>query len=522
MRLFVTLILAGMLYAVVAVRLVPPAAVSASASSDVFSADRAYALLERLLDDESPHPMGSPGSMAVRGRLIEQLDELGYEAQIQTAPAFENRLGRLRVHNVVATLPGTGAGGVVLLNAHYDSIRGGPGASDDGVGVAALLEVARIVKAGPPLKNTLVFLFDDGEEMGLCGAKAFCREHELRDKVDVVLNFEARGTSGPSVMFETSGESSWLIDVMASAVSRPVTGSACTMVYEMLPNDTNLTVYKAAGIPGLNFAFIGDPQNYHTEQDDLAHVTLGSLQHHGDYALALARAFGDLDLQAAPREGHAVFFDVLSAFIVRWPQDISLWIAVVLFLATGLITSKAGRRDGISYALIAWLGSLLLPPALCYAGAYLMTLSGLLEDNLVGNSFAYSMTYWALSLAGFWLATRVGRSRTNVWVLWVVSWNAYAALALVTAMFAPAACYVVVVPLAVAVVSVIPAAMSRRAPGAWATVLPVLAAGLVWFPLQQMLPVALGVKLGWLYGAVHGVFLTTALAATARVRKSGM
>ena len=273
MRLLATLVPAVALYGLVAVRLAPPAPVAGDAAADTFSAERAYGLLEQLLGDESPHPMGSPGNLAVRERLVARLGALGYQAEVQTAPAFENRRGRLRVHNVVATLPGTDPGGVVLLNAHYDSVHYGPGASDDGVAVAALLEVARIVKAGPPLKNTLVFLFDDGEETGLCGAAAFCREHRLRAEVDVVINLEARGTSGSSLMFETSGDSGWLIDVFATASARPVTGSVFTTVYESLPNDTNLTVYKAAGIPGLNFAFIGDPQNYHTKRDDLAHVT---------------------------------------------------------------------------------------------------------------------------------------------------------------------------------------------------------------------------------------------------------
>lgn len=514
-----TLVLAVALYGLVAVRQAPPAPVTEAAAPDVFSAERAYELLIYLLDDESPRPMGSPGNLAMRERLVAQLGEFGYQAEVQTAAAYENRRSPLRVHNVVATLPGTSPGGFVLLNAHYDSVRHGPGASDDGVAVAVLLEVARIVKSGPPLKNTLVFLFDDGEETGLCGAEAFCREHELRDDIDVVINFDARGTSGSSLMFETSGDNGWLVDVFAKASARPVTGSTSTTVYERMPNDTNLTVYKEAGIPGLNFAFIGDPQNYHTEQDDLAHVSLGSVQHHGDHALELARAFGDLDLDAARREGDAVFFDVLSVCVVRWPAGASLWIAVALLLATLLIARAAVRRDAVGSfwrATIGWLGCVVLPTALCFVGGFVMSQLGLLKRNLVGNTLDYSTAYWALSLAGFWLATRMGSSRTGVWSLWVVSWSAFGALSIATAAILPGMSYLFVVPLAVAVVGAILVLVSRRKPGVFATAIPVVAAGLVWFPIHQMLPVALGVRVGWLIGLTHGLFLTTALAATAR------
>ena len=71
-------------------------------------------------------------------------------------------------------------------------------------------------------------------------------------------------------------------------------------------------------------------------------------------------------------------------------------------------------------------------------------------------------------------------------------------------------------PLVVALVTALPALFGRRQPGFYATLLPVLSAGLVWFPLHQMLPVALGVQPGWLLGAAHGLFLTTVLVAAGR------
>ena len=519
MRLAIAFVLVAAFYGVVSWAMQPPAPLGTDAPAHEFSAERARSHLVELLGDEQPRTTGTPGNLAARERLVARLGELGYEAEVQSAPAFENHLRRLLVHNVVATLPGEDPSGVVLLNAHYDSVRWGPGASDDGVGVAVLLEVARMLKDGPPLKNTVVFLFDDGEEMGLCGARAFCRDHPLAAEVDVVLNFEARGTSGPAFMFETSADNGWLMEVFAQAVPQPATASTLTTIYETMPNDTNLTVYKENGLPGLNFAFIGDPQNYHEPEDDLAHVTMGSMQHHGDYALALVRAFGNLDLKAAPREGNDVFFDVFCRFLIRWPEGVSLWFAIGLMAVVLLIARVVVRRGAaasLPLALCSWLASLVLPVALCFGGVFVLQWAGFLKKNFVGNTAAYSTFYWGLSLVGFWLATRIGRSRTQAWSLWIVSWSVYGLLAIVTAVMAPGTCYIFVFPLMVAGLTALPALVGRRQPGFLAMLLPVLAAGIAWFPLQQMLPVALGVKLGWVLGATHALFLTTALAVTAR------
>ena len=85
-----------------------------------------------------------------------------------------------------------------LLMAHYDSVPNSPGASDDGAAVASLLETLRALRGGPRLKNDVIFLFTDGEEVALLGSKAFVEEHPWARDVGLVLNFEARGYTGPS------------------------------------------------------------------------------------------------------------------------------------------------------------------------------------------------------------------------------------------------------------------------------------------------------------------------------------
>ena len=145
-----------------------------------------------------------------------------------------------------------------MLAAHYDSVLAGPGVSDDGIGVATVLEIARAVKSQPVPRHSIVFLIDDGEEAGLLGARAFVDSDPWAKNIGAAVNLEARGTSGPSLMFETGAANAWAVRLYASSVKSPLTSSIFYTLYKRLPNDTDFTVFKAAGYEGMNFAFIGD------------------------------------------------------------------------------------------------------------------------------------------------------------------------------------------------------------------------------------------------------------------------
>ncbi len=86
-----------------------------------------------------------------------------------------------RERNVIADLPGGGPNPneVVLLGAHYDSWDFAQGADDDGTGVAALLEAARILRSlGVTPRRTIRFAFFSGEEEACLGSRAYVLAHE--------------------------------------------------------------------------------------------------------------------------------------------------------------------------------------------------------------------------------------------------------------------------------------------------------------------------------------------------------
>ena len=189
-----------------------------------FDATRAKARLAFVLGDQKPHPADSQADDMVRARLVTALRQIGLHPVVRDQIACNGSrkapfVACARVRNVIAIL-GPPNGKALLLSAHYDSVPVGPGASDDGVGVATLLEVGSLLK-DRPLKRPVMLLFNEGEELGLIGARAFLAD-PLSRSVDSVLNFEARGITGPATMFETSRPSGAAIEVLARTARRPV------------------------------------------------------------------------------------------------------------------------------------------------------------------------------------------------------------------------------------------------------------------------------------------------------------
>ncbi|MEX2154698.1 MAG: M28 family peptidase [Gemmatimonadaceae bacterium] len=337
-----------------------PAVVPAEAPPEVFSAERAMVHVTEIA--RRPHPIGSAENARVREYLLARLTTLGLQPQVQEATGVSTRFpvsGRVR--NVVVRVPGSPPGGLgVLLVAHYDGVPAGPAASDDGSGTAVLLETLRALRAGVALRHDVIALFADGEEAGLVGAAAFAREHSWAKDAGVIMNFDARGTRGPSLMFETGAGNLDVVRVLSDVRGVRAT-SLSTTVYRRLPNDTDLSELAVLGRPALNFAFIGGVPRYHTSEDDVSHLSRGSVQHHGNQALALARAFGDAPLPR-PTTTDAVFFDVPLFGLVVYPESWALppallMLALVIGAAATLRHRDTNWIRGVSLGALAMLGS---------------------------------------------------------------------------------------------------------------------------------------------------------------------
>jgi hypothetical protein len=347
-----------------------PKPAGATAAAGEFSAERAMLHVNQIA--RSPHPLGSANAAAVREYLLAQLSALGMNPQVFPAIGIHKSSRTIVVgdtRDIVGKLPGTSNSRAVLLMAHYDSVDSAPGAADDGAGVSAILEAVRALRAGPvALKNDLIVLFTEGEETGLLGAEAFISAHPLAKDVGIVLNFEARGDSGPSILFETSNNNRPLIEMFAKADAHPIASSLFYSLYKLLPNDTDFTVFRPSGVPGLNFAFGENLQSYHSTLDTPGNLSLASLQHHGEHALALARKFGQADLNHLPKGGDEVFFNWFGSGLVyygqRWvvPGELAATALLVLLVLWG-VRQENLRLSRITLSLLPCLALLVAVPA---------------------------------------------------------------------------------------------------------------------------------------------------------------
>src|SRR3984893_14410864 len=343
----------ALLFAVTLLAYRPPAPLGANAPPGVFSAYRAEAILQDLLGDGIPHPIGSPAGARVREAIVQRLSALGYAPELQSGFVCRDGVCGNPV-NIIARLgPSTENEDAVMLTAHYDSVPAGPGASDDGAAVATVLEIARILAARPRPRHPVVLLFTDGEEAGLLGALLFVQQHPLSKQVKAAVNLEAPGTSGPSLMFETGTANSWLMRLYGSAIARPFTNSLYYVVYKLLPNDTDFTVFKTAAYQGFNFAFIGHVGRYHTPLDRVANASTRSIQHQGDNALAAVSALANSPTLDPP-VAESVFFDGFARTLIAWPAAFTLpaaLLSLTLLLAESVIL---WRRGAVAVREVLW------------------------------------------------------------------------------------------------------------------------------------------------------------------------
>jgi hypothetical protein len=367
-----------LLFAVLCVALNrPPAPRDASAPAADFSAERAMA--HEFSMAQKPHPAGSAEHDRVRDYIVSEFTRLGLTPQVQRATGV-TRLYQAAgsVENIIARLPGTaGRPDAVLLAAHYDSVAAGPGAGDDAAGVAALLETLRALRAGSPLQNDIIFLIPDGEEDGLLGASAFLAEHPSVRDVRLAINFEARGNAGASQMFETSRGNGALIDTLAKSVPHPSSSSLTYEIYKRMPNDTDMSIFKKAGIPLLNFGFIGHWEAYHSPLDTPQNLNRGSLQQHGEAALSLARAFGNADLSRLAAED-AVYFTLLGRWFIHYPRG---WVWPVAGAVLALVLAASFYAGGTGDASFRGIGKGFL---FTFAGVVLLGLIGYGGVTLLG------------------------------------------------------------------------------------------------------------------------------------------
>ena len=355
--------------------LILPSPAPTTAAPTTFSAERAMDSINRLADE--PHSvLRREAHDRARDDVIGMFSDLGYTAEVHSDPMFDfskpedkelfesftteqqATLKDATADTIVVDVPGKSERTMALM-AHYDSatveadengqqsITAGTshGAGDDGYGVAAIVEALRAIKAeGRQPENSLKIVITDGEEIGFIGARNEMRYHRADyENVDLVLNLEARGMSGPAFMFETSPNNSAVAGYFLSHVKQPVSSSLLPSLYARMPNGTDMATVIPEGFTVLNIAAIGEADHYHHATDAPRYVNHSTLQHYGDQVLGLTRAWAfEGHAPTLTANGDLHFFQLWRGLTVRYPAAVGTGLGCLAVIAAlGVIVVRA-------------------------------------------------------------------------------------------------------------------------------------------------------------------------------------
>ncbi len=384
----------------------PPVPVPASAPAGEFSEERALAVCAHLVDGIGARVLDTEGAEAAARYLERTLRQLpGVEVSVddseQRGPqVFDAAPAIYNVRNILARLPGA-TSTALLVSTHFDTKPDTAGAADAAAPTGAMVELVRALAAGPRLRQTVVFNFNGGEELGLLGALTFTRHPWMKD-VRAAINLDAGGSGGKSILFQTTPGRGRLVSSYARSAPYPYATSVAADLFQtrIIPSDTDFRIYRdVARLPGLDFVLYQDGYAYHTDRDELARLQPGSVQHMGANTLALVRELaGD-----SPREGDApfeVYHDVLGWLMVVYSGGTARVLAGVTALLVALAAASALRhtRRAVGSAL------LLLPlgagAALAVPFALSWIPSSLHPHGWFSSPWLAVLTFTSLSAAG--------------------------------------------------------------------------------------------------------------------------
>ena len=394
-------------------QMLPSESAKKTLSNSAFSIENALYHLKNISKKE--HYVGSAEHTIVRDYIVNEFKKLNLEPEIQIQTAVNKKWkSATTAENILVRIKGTQKGKALMLLSHYDSNpHSSLGASDAGSGVVTILEGIRafLSKNNRP-KNDIIILISDAEELGLLGANAFVDHHPWSKDVGLVLNFEARGSGGPSYMLmETNGKNSKLLSEFLKAnPGYPSANSLMYSIYKMLPNDTDLTVFRENGnINGFNFAFIGDHFDYHTAQDSYERLDEESLIHQADYLMSTLNYFSSSDLENFNSEEDYIYVNFPFIKLLKYPFSWNLPLLIIaiaifiilLFFGIGMrqISAKEILKGFIPFLT----GLILCAVVSMYLWKGILLLHPQYQDMLHGFTYNGHQYIIAFSLLNIWI-----------------------------------------------------------------------------------------------------------------------
>ncbi len=451
-KVLVILVITALTVASAIVSLQPPGRVSENAPPERFSSGRAMKHLKNIA--AAPHTIGTAAHDTVRNYIMASLRSLGLEPEIQETTSFNKHKAAV-IENIIVRIKGMRGSDALLLASHYDARFLSPGAGDNGSNVAAVLETLRALKYHPALKNDLIILFSDGEEEGTLGSKAFIEESPMAKGIRFALNFDARGSSGRSVMFETNRGNGAIIRELNRSGPPPLANSLMFDASQFLPNYTDFTWFMETIPSGMNFANIGTVQYYHSVNDNVGNFDERTLQSQGNAMMQAVLHFGLSDLQKLT-SADVVYFNFFFPRLIIYPVSYVFPLACLATLLFCIFFILGLRKNHIrifpfSKAFLLFLFRVFATGLIVFLlwkwlGPMHPEFKSFEQEWIYGNAL-YLVAFFALGVTGIfiglpWFTGKLGIHNVTAGGLftWVV-------LVWITAFFLPGGSYLFVWPL---------------------------------------------------------------------------
>ncbi|KAK4453674.1 vacuolar membrane protease [Podospora aff. communis PSN243] len=364
--------------------------------------------------------------------------------------------------------------GLTLVNAHYDSVSTGFGATDDGMGVVACLQIIQhFTHPDNQPERGVVVMLNNGEEDWLYGARAF-GQSPISHFVHTFVNLEGAGAGGRALLFRSTDREATAAYAKTSDPFGTVIASDAFGLGFIRSGTDYSVLYDIYGQRGVDLAFFKPRARYHTNQDDASHTCRDSIWHMLSAAIHTATALSSDtgDTFAGPRSDGArskvangspsdgVWFDLFGKGFVlfglrgmfAWSLAMLIGSPLILIVLTYTLhklekyyffTSTVRTHHQPDYGTISvggWKGFFRFPFALGVAGA--VTMGSALLLRKVNPFIIYSSQYsvWAMMVSlfyfAFWCIMRganfarpsaLHRGYVIIW-LFIMGWTALVAV----------------------------------------------------------------------------------------------